>query len=90
VVLAIPEEFVVAVGAENVPPTPPSEKLTWIPSSGLPARSLTLTFSGRGNWVVTGVSCLFPEEIDSVAGPVEVAVSTKVALAYPRLDAVIV
>jgi len=90
VVLAIPEEFVVAVGAENVPPTPPSEKLTWIPAIPMPAEFLTLAFKGSDNGEVTAAFCEFPDEIANAAGGLAVAVARKVAAAYPRLDAVMV
>src|SRR5580692_1726262 len=89
-VVALPAESVVAVGEDNIPPAPPSEKLTWIPAIPLPNESLTLTLNGRDRAVVTTAFCAFPETIDNFAGLFELAVSVKIALAYPGLDAVMV
>jgi hypothetical protein len=58
----MPEEFVVAVGEDRVPPAPSSEKLTTTPATPLPLASFTLTFNDCGNEDVTGAFCAFPEE----------------------------
>src|SRR5215469_5130998 len=67
-VLAKPNESVVAVGGDNVPPAPPSENVTRMPEMPFPAESLTFTFSGFGNVVVTCADWLLPEEIATTAG----------------------
>ena len=79
-----------AVGVDNVPPAPASKKLTDIPEIALPLASLILTFRGPGNSEATGSFCKFPDEIENEAALPTVAVTKKVAVAYPGLDAVIV
>jgi hypothetical protein len=89
VVVAWPEELVVAVGTETVPPPPSTENVTLAPATGLPAWSSTVAQRGAARVVPTAPVWPFPEVSSSVVDVPERVVSEKIAVMFSAVAATV-
>src|ERR1700722_17380134 len=64
--------------AENVPPAPPSLKVTAIPEIAFPYLSVTFTTSGCASWVRGGADWPFPDTAAMLEAGPGVTVSRKI------------